>query len=51
MVTAGPIYAYIDYAMGKNQPWFTDDFGKGLGSGIEDDEWNGRFNINLGYYF
>ena len=51
MVTAGPIYAYFDYAMGKNQPWFTDDFGKGLGSGVEDASWNGRFNINLGYYF
>lgn len=51
MVTAGPIYAYFDYAMGKNQPWLTDDFGKGLGSGVEDASWNSRFNINLGYYF
>ena len=51
MVTAGPIYAYFDYAMGKNQPWLTDDFGKGLGSGVKDAEWNKRFNINLGYYF
>ncbi len=51
MVTAGPIYAYFDYAMGKNQPWLTDDFGKGLGSGIKDAPWNGRLNINLGYYF
>ncbi len=51
MVTAGPIYAYFDYAMGKNQPWLTDDFGKGLGSGVEDADWNSRFNINLGYYF
>ena len=51
MVTAGPIFAYFDYAMGKNQPWFTDDFGKGLGSGVEDASWNKRFNINLGYYF
>lgn len=51
MVTAGPIYAYFDYAMGKNQPWLTDDFGKGLGSGVEDAEWNSRLNINLGYYF
>ncbi len=51
MVTAGPIYAYFDYAMGKNQPWLTNDFGKGLGSGIEDADWNGRFNINIGYYF
>lgn len=51
MVTAGPIYAYFDYAMGKNQPWLTDDFGKGLGSGVEDASWNSRLNINLGYYF
>ena len=51
MVTAGPIYAYFDYAMGKNQPWLTDDFGKGLGSGVEDAPWNSRLNINLGYYF
>lgn len=51
MVTAGPIYAYIDYAMGKNQPWLTDDFGKGLGSGLADANWNKRFNINFGYYF
>lgn len=51
LVTAGPVYLYVDYAMGKNQPWLTSDFGKGLGSGIEDAEWNKRFNINLGYYF
>ena len=51
MVTAGPIYAYFDYAMGKNQPWLTNDFGKGLGSGVKDAEWNKRLNINLGYYF
>ena len=51
LVSAGPIFAYFDYAMGKNQPWFTDDFGKGLGSGSKDAEWNGRLNINIGYYF
>ena len=51
MITAGPVYTYIDYAMGKNQPWLTDDFGKGLGSGVEDAEWNSRLNINMGYYF
>jgi hypothetical protein len=37
--------------MGKNQAWFTDDFGKGFGSGVAEADWNGRFNINLGYYF
>ncbi|MFO7864150.1 MAG: hypothetical protein R6U85_09140, partial [Salinivirgaceae bacterium] len=33
LVSAGPIYAYFDFAMGKNQPWLTDDFGVGLGQG------------------
>jgi hypothetical protein len=51
LVTAGGVYAYFDYAMGKNQPWLTEDFGKGLGSGVEDPDWNKRFNINIGYYF
>jgi hypothetical protein len=51
LITAGPVYTYIDYAMGKNQPWLTDSFGKGLGSGIEDPKWNSRFNVNMGYYF
>ncbi len=33
LVSAGPIYAYFDFAMGKNQPWLTDSFGTGLGQG------------------
>lgn len=51
LITAGSIYTYVDYAMGKNQPWLTGSFGKGLGTGVEDAEWNKRFNINIGYYF
>ncbi|MCF8328503.1 MAG: hypothetical protein K9I29_09450 [Bacteroidales bacterium] len=51
LVTAGSVYTYIDYAMGKNQPWLTGDFGKGLGTGVEDPDWNARFNVNIGYYF
>ncbi|MFW5819701.1 MAG: hypothetical protein ACOCWA_00315 [Bacteroidota bacterium] len=51
LVTAGGVYTYIDYAMGKNQPWLTESFGKGLGSGVADPDWNTRFNINVGYYF
>ncbi|MBD3258143.1 hypothetical protein GF377_06895 [candidate division GN15 bacterium] len=49
LITAGSVYTYVDYAMGKNQPWlgqFT-----GLGAGVEDAEWKARFNINIGYYF
>lgn len=51
LVSAGGIYTYIDYAMGKNQPWLTESFGKGLGSGVADPDWHTRFNINVGYYF
>jgi len=51
LISAGGIYTYVDYAMGKNQPWLTESFGKGLGSGVENPDWNKRFNINIGYYF
>ena len=51
LISAGGIYTYVDYAMGKNQPWLTSSFGKGLGTGVEDPDWNRRFNINIGYYF
>lgn len=33
LVQSGPIYAFIDFAMGKNHPWLTDDFGVGLDQG------------------
>lgn len=33
MITAGNIYTYVDFAMGKNQPWLTPSFGTGLGEG------------------
>ena len=33
LLTAGNVFTYIDFALGKNQPWLTDDFGKGLGAG------------------
>lgn len=51
LISAGGVYTYIDYAMGKNQPWLTSSFGKGLGTGVKDPDWNTRFNINIGYYF
>jgi len=51
LITSGNIYTYVDLAMGKNQPWLTNSFGKGLGSGVANPEWNMRFNINMGYYF
>ena len=33
MITAGKIYTYVDFAMGKNQPWLTPSFGTGLDEG------------------
>ncbi len=51
LISAGAMYIYVDYAMGKNQPWLTDSFGTGLGTGVKDPDWNRRLNINLGYYF
>ncbi len=51
LISAGAVYTYVDYAMGKNQPWLTSSFGKGLGSGVKDPDWNRRLNINIGYYF
>ena len=51
MATMGPLYVYLDYALGKNQPWLTSDFGQGLGQGSSDARWNSRLNLNIGYYF
>lgn len=51
LITSGPIYTYVDYALGKNHPWLTSDFGEGLGEGSSDARWNSRLNINIGYYF
>lgn len=51
LISAGPVYTYVDVAMGKNHPWLTDSFGQGLGAGDPDADWNTRFNINIGYYF
>lgn len=50
LVTAGSIYAYFDYAMGKNNAWLG-SWTNGLAAGTADAEWESRFNINVGYYF
>ncbi len=51
MVTAGSVYTYIDYAMGKNHPWIGPVYGNALAQGNPDAEWEYRFNVNIGYYF
>ncbi|WP_020207792.1 porin [Gilvimarinus chinensis] len=46
-IGSGPIFTYVDYILAKNMPYF----GAGsLAAGGEDD-WQGRFNINIGYYW
>ena len=52
LLTAGSIYTYVDYAMGKNNAWFgADTWTNGLAEGVADAKWEKRFNINIGYYF
>ncbi|QZE14568.1 hypothetical protein K4L44_01470 [Halosquirtibacter laminarini] len=58
MLAAGPIYTYIDYAIGKNQDWFgpwgeygPDNSSNGMAQGDVNPDWHAWFNINIGYYF
>ncbi|MCG8418505.1 MAG: hypothetical protein MJE77_11235 [Proteobacteria bacterium] len=59
LIVAGPIYTYIDFVLGYNQPWLGpgDTYGRALAEGTKNEdgestaEWNGRFNINITYYF
>lgn len=58
LIKAGPIYTYVDYAMGKNQDWIGPwgAFGEnanqyGFGRGEKETKWRSWFNINIGYYF
>ncbi len=46
----GKVFAYIDYAVGKNHAWIGDVWDEAFAGGTEDN-WNVRFNINIGYYF
>lgn len=51
LITAGSVYTYVDYAMGKNQPWLGSVWTDALGAGTPNEDWEARFNINIGYYF
>lgn len=50
LVSAGSVYAYFDYAMGKNNAWLG-SWTDGLAAGSANAEWESRLNINIGYYF
>lgn len=58
-ILAGAFFTYVDFVLGKNQPFTNSYVNSGgfggaqmtdLGSASADD-WNTRFNINVGYYF
>ena len=51
LVTAGNVYTYIDFAAGKNQPWLGGVWTRALAEGTPNENWEMRFNINIGYYF
>lgn len=46
-IGSGPLFTYVDYIWAKNMIYFGDG---SLGRG-GDDDWEGRFNINIGYYW
>ena len=50
LITAGSIYTYVDYAIGKNNAWLG-SWTDGLAEGSPDAKWESRFNINIGIYF
>ena len=51
LISAAPLYVYVDYAMGKHQPWIGPQWTDALSTGEPNNSWESRFNINFGYYF
>lgn len=51
MLAMGPVYTYIDYALGKNHSWLGPNWNTAFAEGEASDKWHARFNINIGYYF
>ncbi len=52
MISSGPVYTYVDMAMGYNHPWLGPEWTNALAAGTAGTtSWHYRFNINFGYYF
>lgn len=58
MAHAGPIYTFVDLAIGSHHPWLGPSYGTAFAAGninadgtLEDNPWHTRLNVNLGYYF
>lgn len=50
LITAGPVYTYIDYVMGKRHAWLGPDWNSFAGE-AQSNQWHARLNVNIGYYF
>jgi len=51
LISAAPVYIYMDYASGLHQPWLGSQWTEALTTGDPDNSWETRFNINFGFYF
>ncbi len=51
MLSMGPIYTYIDYALGRNHAWLGNEWSDAFAQGVTSKKWHTRFNVNIGYYF
>lgn len=46
-IGSGPLFTYVDYILANNMAFF----GNGSMAGGGEDEWRGRFNVNIGFYW
>lgn len=51
LISLKPLYIYVDYASGLNQPWLSPNSANALTTGNPNDGWQHRFNVNFGVYF
>ena len=51
LLSMKPVYIYVDYASGLNQPWLSPDPTDALTTGTPANGWQSRFNINIGLYY
>lgn len=50
LISANPVYVYVDLIAGKNAIWVGSD-NNAMAQGDPDAEWQYLFNVNFGYYF
>lgn len=51
LLSLKPVYIYVDYASGRNQPWLSPNPTDALTTGDPTEGWQSRFNINIGLYY